>query len=52
MEVPMSSCIMVPTVSPQPRSVPMPYEAPLVSAIDKYEKVLLQRKLDFFFHIT
>ncbi|XP_039315476.1 protein split ends [Solenopsis invicta] len=29
-EVPMSGCIMVPTVSPQSRSVPMPtYEAPL-----------------------
>jgi len=30
-EVPMSGCIMVPTASPQSRSVPMPtYEAPLV----------------------
>ncbi|EFN80740.1 Protein split ends [Harpegnathos saltator] len=30
MEVPMSGCIMVPTASTQPRSVPMPpYEAPL-----------------------
>lgn len=31
-EVPMSGCIMMPTASPQSRSVPMPtYEAPLVS---------------------
>lgn len=34
MEVPMSGCIMVPTASPQSRSVPMPtYEAPLVSIV-------------------
>lgn len=33
-EVPMSGCIMVPTASPQSRSVPMPtYEAPLVNTV-------------------
>lgn len=33
----MSGCIMVPTASPQSRSVPMPtYETPLVSDILNY----------------
>lgn len=33
-EVPMPGCIMVPTASPQSRSVPMPtYEAPLVNTV-------------------
>lgn len=56
MEVPMSGCIMVPTASPQPRSVPMPtYEAPLVSAKFNFSIDILTHRhvhIDYTFRIV